>query len=151
MQYWRMQLHPADPDRATKWAAESLARGLVGFAYGKDPGDLTRSPDGVPKNELEFATGMAVGDRVLVLVHQYPFALVTIDSDYCYLREPPSSGEVNMLGVWFNHFRRVTDVKYYADLVKDPTNWDQSFLKCPTIQLLVDPESRSYKLIQSWP
>jgi hypothetical protein len=153
-----MQLHPSEPDWATDYAVQSLAKGLVGFDYAKDPGDLTlldpsRLPENVQKHEVEFATRMEVGAKVLVLVHQYPFALVTIDSDYYYLRRPVSSGNGNavrlVLGVWFNHFRRVRDVKYYADWIKDPLKWEK-FPKCPTIQPLINPESASYKLIESW-
>lgn len=158
-QYWRMQLHPGDPDLAAAHAVQSLARGLVGFDFWEDPGDLTlvdpcSLPAGVHKHEVEFATQMQVGDKVLVLVHQYPFAVATIDSDYYYLRTPAAADDTNLvfpvLGVWFNHFRRVRDVKYYADWVKDPLAWEK-FHKCATIQRITDPECASYKLIESWP
>ena len=136
---------------------QSLPVRLIGFNFRQDPGDLwlvTRLTAEVSKNEVEFATQMKVGDMVLVLVHQYPFALATIDSDYYYLRTPDPSGDeklvLRVLGVWFNHFRRVRDVKYYADWVKDPLAWPR-FLKCPTIQRLIDPNSALYKLIKKWP
>jgi hypothetical protein len=156
-----MQLHPTDdPDPAVGYAVQALARCLIGFGYRKDPGDLTRLdlssplPAGVTKHDVEFATRMAVGDKVLVLVHQYPFALVTVASEYFYLR-PPASAKVGRvvlqeLGVWFNHFRGVRDVRYYADWVKDPGKWIKVG-RAATIQRLVEPETTSFKLIQSWP
>ena len=35
MTYWRMQLHPADPDQAVKHCVESLASGYIGLDFGK--------------------------------------------------------------------------------------------------------------------
>jgi hypothetical protein len=152
-----MQLHPTeDPDMATEYAVQSLARGLIGFGFSEDPADLTlvaasSLPDGVRKHDVEFATRMEVGDKVLVMVHQFPFALVTVASDYYYLRRPVRTHKPVLpeLGIWFNHFRRVAEVKYYADRVKDARKWEK-YTRAPTIQRLTDPNSAAYRLIESW-
>jgi hypothetical protein len=156
-----MQLHPeCYKDRAAEYAVQALARGFVGFSFWSDPGDLRRVelsslPDQVGKPEVEFATEMNVGDKILVFVHQYPFALVMVASDYCYRprpRRPPWKwGEVIFpeLGVWFNHFRRVKDVWYYADYKTNPRDWEQ--IPTPmTIQRLTASKGKVRELIQRW-
>ena len=66
------------------YAVQSLAAGLVGFGFRQDPGDLTLLqpapyPAGVQPHDVAFATKMAEGDKVLVIVHHYPFAVATIE------------------------------------------------------------------------
>ena len=97
------------------------------------------------KDYVEFARRMAIGDKVLIIVHHFPFALVTIAGDYNYVRRPEPE-----IGVWFNHFRRVSDVKYYGDWVTNAHDW-QPLTMTDTISILNDPHSQSYRLIQSWP
>jgi hypothetical protein len=92
MTYWRMQLHPADPQFAMRYAVESVAAGFIGLDFKKDPGDLTRIqsadlPAG-QKNYLQFVRDMAIEEKVLVIVHHFPFALVTVSGGYNYAREP---------------------------------------------------------------
>ena len=87
---------------------------------------------------------MKVGDKVLVIVHHFPFALATVDSKYNYIRV-----EVPQLRIWFKHFRRVRDVKYYADRVTNAHEWEVIKMT-NTVQLLSDKDSASYRLIRDW-
>ena len=148
MTYWRMQLHPNASSQAMRYAVESLASGFIGLDFGRDPGDLRKvKRAALPTAEQDywdFANSMAKSDKVLVIVHHYPFALATIDGDYNYITEP-----VSKLGVWFRHFRPVVDVQYYADRVTNVTEWDQ-FTMTDTISILKDPKSKSYLLIDEW-
>jgi hypothetical protein len=149
MVFWRMQLHPSDPGRAAMHTVRSLGAGFIGLDWPRDPGDLTlldpsALPDGVTANDVGFATKMQVGDQVLVIVHHFPFALATIESDYNYIR-----AEVPALRIWFRHFRHVRDVRYYADRVTNAHEWE-AIKMTSTVQLLSDPDSLSYRLISSW-
>mgnify|MGYP001569838680 CR=1 FL=1 len=78
-QFWRMQLHPADPEESTKCCVESLAAGFVGLDFAKDTGDLRKADQNdLPIGQRDyrsFATNMRVGDLVLVMAHHFPFAL----------------------------------------------------------------------------
>jgi hypothetical protein len=38
MAFWRMQLHPTDPDHAAMHTVQSLGAGFIGFGFNKDPG-----------------------------------------------------------------------------------------------------------------
>ena|SRR5437660_4687317 len=148
MQLWRMQLHPSDPERATMHAVQSLGAGFIGLDWENDPGDLTLlSPSSLPRNVTTHDFGfvkMKVGDKVLVIVHHFPFALATVDSKYNYIRV-----EVPQLRIWFKHFRRVRDVKYYADRVTNAHEWEVIKMT-NTVQLLSDKDSASYRLIRDW-
>jgi len=149
MNYWRMQLHPSDPKRAAMHAAESLVAGFIGLDFPEDPGDLPLlKPQphrtGVLPHELTFATKMAVDDKVLVIVHHLPFALATVDGGYNYIRIADPR-----LRVWFRHYRRVRDVKFYADFVTNARDWEMIKMT-GTVQVLTDPESASYKMIEHW-
>ena len=150
MAFWRMQLHPTDPGRAAMHTVESLGASQIGIGFRSDPGDLTRldpadpRPEGVTAQDHAFGTKMAEGDKVLVIVHNYPFALATVDGGYNYVRRV-----VPELGIWFNHFRRVRDVRYYADRVLNPREW-QELAFAATIQILSDPALPTYQLIESW-
>lgn len=150
MAYWRMQLHPNDPQFAMKYAVESLAAGFIGLDFKNDPGDLAKCQpsdlDPGQKDYLQFARNMTVGDKVLIVVHHFPFAIVTLSGEYNYVKDP-----VRELGIWFRHFRRIeTDkTKYQADNVTDLRKWDQITMT-DTISPLNDTESKSYKFIQQW-
>lgn len=87
---------------------------------------------------------MKVGDTVLVIAHHFPFALATIAGDYNYIRFPAPE-----IGVWFRHFRRVKDVRYYGDLETNAHNWNK-IVMTDTISPLRDPSSKSYRLIVKW-
>ena len=150
MAYWRMQLHPSDRARATMHTVQALARGLIGLGFDQEPGDLLRLspqpplPTGVGPQEFSFATKMARRDKVLVIVHNFPFALATVDSDYNYTSAPDG------LGVWFRHFRRVCDVKYFADHELNANSWPRGLGFAGTIQILTDPTAPTYQLIENW-
>src|SRR5688572_23109023 len=138
MSYWRMQLHPADSASAMKHAVESVGAGFIGLDFADDPGDLRSvARDDLPAGQTDywdFAHRMAVGDRVLIIVHHFPFALVTVSGDYNYIRSPEPE-----LGVWFRHFRRVDPSRtmYYADRVTNVSRWDQ-YRMTDTISILND-------------
>lgn len=40
MTYWRMQLHPSEPDQAVRHSIESLAAGYIGLDFVEDIGRL---------------------------------------------------------------------------------------------------------------
>jgi hypothetical protein len=149
MAYWRMQLHPNDSHLAAKHALESLAAGFIGLDFEGDCGDLTLLPDASrlktgEKDYLQFARDMALGDKVLIMLHHFPFALVAVSGPYNYIKTPEPE-----IGVWFRHFRRVDEVKYFADLVTNAASWEPITMT-DTISPLKDPNSKSYKLIQGW-
>ena len=148
MSYWRMQLHPNQPGEAARHAIESLTAGFVGLDFKRDCGDLSLLgasdlPDG-QKDYLQFARDMRKGDKVLIIVHHFPFALAMVDGDYNYIKNPEPE-----IGVWFRHFRRVRDVKFYSDEVTNAASWDQVRMT-DTISPLHDPKSKSYRLIETW-
>jgi hypothetical protein len=132
-------------------AAHSLAAGFIGLDFGTDPGDLRRvPPSSLPPGQTDYwdlAHTMAPGDRVLIIVHHFPFALVTVIGDYNYVSSPEPE-----LGVWFRHFRRIDrgNVKYYADWITDVRKWEQLRMT-DTISVLRDVKSKSYQLIDAWP
>ena len=148
MTYWRMQLHPGGSREAVKHAATSLSAGFIGLDFAEDVGDLMITDQlSLPQGQRDcwsFAHEMAVGDKVLIITHHFPLALVAVDSDYNYIRKP-----VPEIGVWFRHLRRVRDVFYYADLVTNARSWE-SIKMTDTISPLRSPASKSYRLIESW-
>lgn len=148
MNYWRMQLHPAEPESAMRYAVQSLANGFIGLDFEQDLGDLLRlKREEVPAKQRDywdFANTMAESDLALIIVHHFPFALVRIDGPYNYIRTPARE-----IGVWFRHFRRVDDISYYADVITDLRSWDQLRMT-DTISILTDPNSKSRQLINDW-
>ena len=148
MTYWRMQLHPADSNHAIKHSIESLAAGYIGLDFDQDVGDLTKTKqEKLPEQQrdyLAFAHGMEVDDVVLIITHHFPFALCIVSGEYNYIRERAPE-----LGVWFRHFRKVKDVRYYADFVTNAKSWQQITMT-DTISPLRDPNSLSFKLIEEW-
>jgi hypothetical protein len=143
-----MQLHPGGSAVAVAHATSSLAAGFIGLDFADDPGDLTlATADALPvgqKDCLQFATKMAIGDLVLIITHHFPFALVRVTGDYNYIKRPEPE-----IGVWFRHFRRVNNVRYYADRVTNAQKWEPITMT-DTISILHDRESKSYRLIESW-
>lgn len=148
MAYWRMQLHPDDGSQAMKHAVESLAARYIGLDFADDVGDLTRTTkDQLPQTQKPywaFAHEMVEGDQVLIVVHQRPFALVTVASDYNYIRNRTPE-----LGVWFRHFRKVTDVRYYADYHTNAREWPRLKMT-DTICPLRSDDSDSREVIEKW-
>jgi hypothetical protein len=143
-----MQLHPNKPGYAVEYTIKSLDAGYIGLDFAKDTGDLTK----IRKNQLpdgrhdywDFAHEMKIDEYVLIIVHHFPFALATIAGNYNYIRERDPN-----LGVWFRHFRRVKNVKYYFDHVTNAEKW-QRLTMTDTISPLLDTKSESYKLIEKW-
>ena len=148
MNYWRMQLHPDDSGSAVSHTVKSLGLGYIGLDFAEPPGDLTDvEASDIPQTQRDywdFAHVMKKDDFVLVVAHHYPCALVKVTGPYNYIRSPEAE-----LGVWFRHFRRVSDIFYYADLVTNPNNWQQTTMT-DTISILKDTQSISYQLIESW-
>lgn len=101
-------------------------------------------PSSGQKDYTDFANRMQIGDKVLIIVHHFPFALVTVAGEYNYIKEP-----VPEIGVWFRHFRRIVDAKYYYDHKTNAHQWDR-LVMTDTISILTDPNSLSYKLINAW-
>lgn len=148
MSYWRMQLHPEEPGGAMKHSVESLAAGYIGLDFAAEVGELMQTQQSaLPATQRDywaFAHEMAIGDRVLIIVHHFPFAVVTVAGEYNSIRSPEPG-----IGVWFRHFRRVKDVRYYGDFVTNAKGWEQITMT-DTISPLRDPDSKSYRLIDSW-
>lgn len=148
MTYWRMQLHPDAPGEALKHCVESLAAQYIGLDFSEEVGDLmTATKSNLPVSQKDywaFAHEMAIGDKVLIIAHHFPFALVTVAGEYNYIRVPAPE-----IGVWFRHFRSVTDIRYYGDLKTNAQQWEQLKMT-DTISPLRDPNSRSYQLIENW-
>ncbi len=146
MNYWRMQLHPDEAENAMYYASQSIAAGFIGLDFATEVGDLLAEEHQniltSQKDYLAFAKEMQHGDKVLIIVHHFPFAVVTVCGDYNYIRITEAE-----LGVWFRHFRRVTDVIYFADYVTNVRSWE-SYTMTDAISILRDPSSRSYKLIE---
>jgi len=148
MTYWRMQLHPAEAEGAVRHTVESLAAGYIGLDFAADVPDLTTiEQDTLPasqRNYFGFAREMAIGDRVLLFAHHYPFALVRVAGSYNYIRE-----QAREIGVWFRHFRRVDDVRYYGDFVTNPRDWERLVMTA-AITPLRTADSASLELIDRW-
>jgi hypothetical protein len=148
MAYWRMQLHPDDGSQAAKHAAESLAAGYIGLDFAEDVGDLTRTTkEQLPQTQkpyFAFAHEMVEGDQVLIVVHHFPFALVTVDGEYNYIRSHAPE-----IGVWFRHFRKVRDVRFYADYHTDAHDWPRLKMT-DTICPLRSGDSDSREVIEEW-
>jgi hypothetical protein len=146
--YWRMQLHPSSPQQASFYAMQSLAAGFIGLDFERDTGDLFRTTQqALPQQQRDywaFAHDMCIGDKVLIICHHFPFALVTVAGDYNYVRVT-----VPEIGVWFRHFRRVDEVRLYADHVTNAASWKQLRMT-DTISPLHDPNKPSHRLIESW-
>jgi hypothetical protein len=146
MNYWRMQLHPNEAESAAHYASQSLAAGFIGLDFETDVGDLLAEEQqnilDTQKDYVAFAKEMKEGDKVLIIVHHFPFAVVTVDGEYNYIRRTEPE-----LGVWFRHFRRVKEVIYFADYNTNAKSWDQ-YIMTDTISILRDPSSKSYSLIE---
>lgn len=150
MTYWRMQLHPSESGQAIRHCVNSLAVGYIGLDFESDVGDLlTINQTSLPEKARDywaFAHEMSIGDKVLIIAHHFPFAIVTIAGNYNYIRSQEPK-----LGVWFRHFRKIEkeNVRFYADFVTNAKNWEQIKMT-DTISPLRDPQSKSYKLIEEW-
>jgi len=149
-QYWSMQLHPADSQSAMKYAVESVAAGFVGLDFKGEPGDLRNvnreSLAAGERDYWDFANRMQLGDQVLVIVHHFPFALVTIAGNYNYVARPEPE-----IGVWFRHFRRINraETRYFADYRTNAAAWEQ-FPMTDTISILKRKDGQRIRLMKEW-
>ena len=143
-----MQIHPNENQRASLHGAQSLSAKFIGLDFRHEVGDMMRiTQQDLPEHQRAywaFAHSMSIGDRVLIISHHFPFALVTVAGDYNYIREP-----VPEIGVWFRHFRRVEDVRYYSDFVTNAKKWQQIKMT-GTISPIHASASAPYRLIESW-
>jgi hypothetical protein len=143
-----MQLHPDQPGQAVHHTVMSLSAGYVGLDFAGDVSDLmTLSHSDLPDNQRNywgFAHEMEEGDRVLLFTHHFPFAMARIAGPYNYIRSIAPE-----VGVWFRHFRKVDDVRYYGDFVTNARTWEPLVMTA-TITPLRDPDSGSYRLIEQW-
>jgi hypothetical protein len=148
MTYWRMQLHPGYSQDAIKDAVESLSAGYIGLDFDTDVPDLKTVTQAVlPEDQRyywAFAHEMAMGDQVLLFAHHFPLALVRVAGDYNYIKFKAPE-----IGVWFRHFRKIDDVRYYGDYVTDARKWERITMT-GTIAPLRDPKSKTYHLIEDW-
>lgn len=148
MTYWRMQVHPGDSDNAIKHTVESISAGYIGLDFATDIPDLKMiQQDALPENQRNywaFAHEMQIGDHALLFAHYFPLALVRVVGEYNYVREKAPE-----IGVWFRHFRKIDDVRYYGDYVTDARKWEYLTMTA-TITPLRDPNSNSFKLIDEW-
>lgn len=150
MAYWRMQLHPSDSANAMKYSVASLGAGFIGLDFADDSGDLRRvERQNLPKGQTDywdFAHTMAAGDRVLVIVHHFPFALTTVSGEYNYIGAPDPN-----LGIWFRHFRRIDldATVYFADRMTNVRQWEQ-YRMTDTISSLKSEDGQSFRLIDEW-
>jgi hypothetical protein len=148
MSYWRMQVHPGDSENAIKHTVESISAGYIGLDFITDvPDMLTVTQEFLPehqRNYWAFAHEMEVGDHALLFAHHFPLALVRVAGAYNYIRTKAPE-----IGVWFRHFRRIDDVRYYGDHATDARRWEYLTMTA-TITPLRDPTSKSYQLIKEW-
>ena len=133
-----------------QYAVQSVAAGFIGLDFEVDLGDLTKvQKSALPHGQTDchdFATVMQPDDKVLIIVHHFPFALAVVSGPYNYIKEPDPK-----LGVWFRHFRRIDRkaTKYFADRVTNANAWERLEM-IDTIALLKESSKRSYQLIDSW-
>jgi hypothetical protein len=143
-----MQLHPNFPGKSVFHSSTCLSAGFVGLDFRWDVGDLHRaSYDDIPQEEKvqwAFAHEMKEEDQVLIFAHHYPFALATIAGPYNYIRTP-----VPEIGVWFRHFRRISDVKYFSDFRTNASSW-KALPMTATLTPLRSSDSASQQLINEW-
>jgi hypothetical protein len=126
----------------------SLAAGYIGLDFADEVGDLLEAKQSdLPSNQKDywaFAHEMDVEDRVLVIAHHYPVAVVRVAGPYNYIREKAPE-----IGVWFRHFREVDDIRYYADFKTNAQAWE-SITMTDTISPLRSSDSKSYRLMEEW-
>lgn len=148
MAYWRMQLHPNEPGGAVHHTVKSLSAGYIGLDFAEDFQDLTTvEKSELPANQRNywaFAHEMDVEDRVLLFTHHFPFALVRVAGPYNYIHSIAPE-----IGVWFRHFRRVDDIRYYGDFVTNARSW-KPVVMTATITPLRGRNSASHQLIDRW-
>lgn len=148
MTYWRMQVHPSESVGAVRHTVACLTAGYIGLDFAGDvPDMLTISRESLPVNQRNywgFAHEMEEGDYVLLFTHHFPFALVKVAGPYNYIRSIAPE-----IGVWFRHFRKISDIQYFGDFTTNVRLWEPIVMTA-TITPLRDPHTASYQLITRW-
>ena len=90
---------------------------------------------------VDFAKNMEIEDKVLIIVHHFPFAVVTVSGDYNYIRNTEPE-----IGVWFRHFRRIKYPVFYSDYFTNARSWEQ-YVMTDTISIghLEKPASLAFR------
>ena len=146
-QYWRMQLHPNDPDNSMLYTVQCLAHGFIGLDFGKETknleiADISLLPPS-EKRFVPFAKEMKSGDIVLIMSHNKPLALVKVIGEYVYIAGYRQSS------VWCHHYRPVKVLGYYADW-GGGTEYLKSIGKSSTIQKIEKQTGPFYKFVDEW-
>lgn len=148
MSYWRMQLHPNEPEFAAYYTVQSLARGFIGLDFAEDPGDLERLDvselEANPNNIRGFVTEIQRDDYILISLHHQPFALATDIGSYNYIKN-----HVAELDIWFRHFRQAGTISYYSD-VFGRIREEESHLVMTNTFAGVSLDTVSGRLIAEW-
>jgi hypothetical protein len=143
-----MQLHPGESQGAVRHTVNSLSAGYIGLDFVTEVPDLLTIPQSaLPENQRNywsFAHEMEVGDWVLLFTHHFPFALARIAGPYNSIRSTAPE-----IGIWFRHFRRVDEIRYYGDFTTNARNWE-SITMTATLTPLREPGSASFQLIERW-
>jgi hypothetical protein len=141
-------LHPGQSGESVRHTVRCVSAGYIGLDFDIDVPDLLTVPKSAlpekQRNYWAFAREMEVGDRVVLFTHHFPFALVRVAGPYNYIRAAAPE-----IGVWFRHFRRVDDVRYYGDFVTNARNWEAITMSA-TITPLRETGSNSHQLIERW-
>jgi hypothetical protein len=145
--YWRMQLHPARPRESIRYCVTSLAAGFIGLDFAGGDQDLRQiNKKNLPEGQrdfMDFAKRMNKGDKVLIVAHNLPFALATVSGDYNHIAQPEEE-----LGIWFRHFRRVKNVRYYADYRTNVRTWDRVIM--PDTLSILGRKTQTYRIMKQW-
>ncbi|AFY69496.1 hypothetical protein Pse7367_1199 [Thalassoporum mexicanum PCC 7367] len=153
VKYWKMQLHPTgDKHIAVRHCVRNLMAGYIGLDFDDPDGQICdlRQVDKdliIEKQRYyrQFESPMKIGDIVLVVAHNIPFALVTVKGEYEYI----GKAGAKKLGLHNRHVRAVGDIRYYGDYIVNPENWEK-ITTTGTIAPITDPETDSYRLVDRW-
>lgn len=137
MNYWVMQLkpNPEIPKSNTDQAISSLTSGFIGLVNKKDF-----------KIDFEtlFKDEMLVGDIVMIVCNDYPFALVEIVSDSIYINKIQPH-----MGIYYSNFRKIKIIKYYFDYTQQ-MNENNKINLISVLSKLVDQDLQWYKIMDQW-
>lgn len=150
MRYWRMQLHPDEPEYATYYTVECLMNSYIGLGFEGADKDLSsidyNSLETTPNNIYAFVHDISKDDWILIFHHNAPFALVTELGPYNFIKM-----NVPEMNIWFRHFRRFNKEKlsFYYDVFKTGIN-KHSGIKMTNTFSEASEDSETVKLIKEW-
>ena len=106
-QYWRMNMHPDNLGGRAKFTKtmQCLGQGVIGF-YQEQSSPPTKAKTG------KFGNVVKVGDVVMVMLSNKPFAVVEVTSECRMIDEPKK------LGLWCHAYREVKMLSTYLDWQK---------------------------------